>query len=117
MTRSTTETAAAASGSPLSIDLKMLTDATSVSNGMFPEMRTTEPNSPTAFPNESAAPERIAGIRFGRMIRRNVVNGRAPSDAAASSISRSSSMQDRLHRADDEGQRDERSARTTAARV
>ena len=36
-------------------------------------------------------PARIAGLRFGKMIRRKVVSGPAPSEAAASSISRSSS--------------------------
>ena len=64
-TRRTTETAAAASGSSPSIALKMLTEATSVSNGMFPEMRTTEPNSPTAFPNESADPGEDRGHEVG----------------------------------------------------
>ena len=91
MTSSATETAAAAPGSSLSIALKIQTEATSVSKGMFPEMSTIEPNSPTAFPNESAAPDSTAGSRFGRTMRRKVVNGRAPSEAAASSISRSSS--------------------------
>ena len=67
-------------------------------------MSTIEPNSPTALPNESAAPESIAGSRFGRMIRRKVVNGRAPSDAAASSIA----VELLEHRGpDDEGERDE----------
>ena len=55
---------AAASASSLSIDLKIQTGATSVSKGMFPEMRTIQPNSPTAFPNESAA-QSIAGSRLG----------------------------------------------------
>ena len=69
----------------------MYQDDTSVSNGMFPEMRITAPNSPIARPNPSAAPDRIAGRRFGSTIRRKVVNELAPSDVAASSISRSSS--------------------------
>src|SRR5436190_6330035 len=58
---------------------------------MFPEMSTTEPNSPTARANASATPERIAGRTFGRTMRRKIVNRDAPSAAAASSISRSSS--------------------------
>ena len=103
-------------GSSLSIALKMLTEATSVSKGMFPEMRTIEPNSPTALPNESAAPERIAGIRLGRTIRRNVVNGRAPSDAAASSISRSSSRRTGWTARTTKGSVTKRSATTTAVR-
>src|SRR4051812_6525490 len=40
----------------------------------------------------SAPPETIAGMRLGRMMRRNVVPAPAPSDVAASSISLSSSM-------------------------
>ena len=56
-----------------------------------PEMSTTAPNSPTARANASATPERIAGSRFGKMIRRKIGERRAPSEAAASSISRSSS--------------------------
>ena len=58
---------------------------------MLPLISTTEPNSPTARANASAAPETIAGTRLGRMIRANVCRALAPSDAAASSISRSSS--------------------------
>src|SRR6187200_243865 len=59
---------------------------------MLPAMRTTEPNSPTARAKLIAAPERIAGTRFGSTMRRKIVRSPAPSDAAASSISRSSSM-------------------------
>ena len=59
---------------------------------MFPEISTIEPNSPTARANASAAPERIAGTRFGSTIRRKIVALRAPSDSAASSISLSSSI-------------------------
>ena len=61
-------------------------------NGTLPEISTTEPNSPTARANASAAPESIAGVRFGRTIRRNTVQLEAPSEIAASSISRSSSI-------------------------
>ncbi len=61
-----------------------------MSNGRLPEMRTTDPNSPTARANASAAPETIAPVRFGNTIRRKTASEPAPSDAAASSISRSS---------------------------
>ena len=47
------------------------------------------------------------GTRLGRMMRRKIVNGAAPSEAAASSASRSSSDQHRLHGAHDERQRHE----------
>ena len=58
---STTDTAAAVIGASLSICLKTKTDATCVWNGMFPEIRTIEPNSPTARANASAQPLMIAG--------------------------------------------------------
>ncbi len=54
-------------------------------------MITSEPISPTALANASAKPERIPGRMFGKITRRNVVSDEAPSEAAASSISRSSS--------------------------
>ena len=54
-------------------------------------MSTTAPNSPTARAKASVTPERIAGSRFGKTIRRKIAVGRAPSEAAASSISVSSS--------------------------
>ena len=60
-------------------------------NGWLPEMRTTAPNSPIARANASAEPDRMAGSRFGKTIRRKIARRRAPSDAAASSMSRSSS--------------------------
>ena len=97
--------------------LKMYTEATSVSNGMFPEMRTIEPNSPTALPNESAAPERIAGIRFGSTMRRNVWKLEAPSERAASSISWSSSSSTGWTARTTNGSVTKSSATTTAARV
>ena len=86
-----TEAAAAPPESPLSSRPNTYTDTTSVLNGRFPEMSTTAPNSPSARANASTTPERIAGRMLGRMIRRNVCTRPAPSDAAASSISRSSS--------------------------
>ena len=61
--------------------------------GMLPQISTTEPNSPTARANASAAPETIAG----QQVRQHDPAERsgsplAPSDAAASSISGSSSI-------------------------
>src|SRR4051812_7960818 len=69
----------------------MCTDAICVLNGMFPEISTVAPYSLSARANDSAAPARIAGTRFGSTTRRKIVNPLAPSDAAASSISVSSS--------------------------
>src|SRR6266545_3034626 len=91
ISRSTSESAAAPAVSPVPRRPKMYTDATSVLNGRFPEISTTAPNSPTARAKASATPERIAGSRFGKMMRRKIAKRDAPSDAAASSISRSSS--------------------------
>src|SRR6478736_2556354 len=59
---------------------------------MLPATSTTEPNSPTARAKLIAAPERMAGTRLGSTMRRKIVSEPAPSDAAASSISRSSSL-------------------------
>ena len=87
----TTDTAAAPTGSSLSILEKMKYDAASVLNGRLPVSRTSEPNSPTARANARPAPAMMAGARFGMMIRRNTVVRLAPSDSAACSISRSSS--------------------------
>ena len=56
ITSRTTEIAAAPIGLSLSICLKMNIEATCVSNGMLPQIRTIEPNSPTARANASAAP-------------------------------------------------------------
>src|SRR5665213_489990 len=68
----------------------MRTDATSVLNGTSPEISETDPYSPSARAKARPAPVRSAGARLGRMILLNVVNLDAPSDAAASSTSRSS---------------------------
>src|SRR5829696_3523035 len=54
-------------------------------------MSTTAPNSPTARAKASATPDRIAGATVGRTMRRKIAAGDAPSEAAASSTSRSSS--------------------------
>src|SRR5829696_7467027 len=69
----------------------MKTDDTWVLYGRFPVMITSEPNSPTAFANASATPERIPGSTFGKTTRRNVCQFVAPSDFAACSISSSNS--------------------------
>ena len=80
---------------------KMYTEATSVSYGMFPVMITSAPNSPTAFANASATPERMPGRMFGKTIRRNVVADDAPSECAAPSSS-GQALEHGLDRADDE---------------
>ena len=104
---STTATADAPAWSPLWMCWKMKTEATWVLNGRLPEMRTSAPISPTARAKASATPERIPGRMFGRTTRRKTVVSPAPSDRAASSISRVELEQHGLHRADDERQRDE----------
>ena len=65
----------------------------------------------------SAMPERIAGRRFGRTIRRKTVWPRAPSEAAASSISRSSSSSTGCTLRITNGSVSNSSASTTAVRV
>ena len=91
----------------LSMRPKMNTEATSVLNGMLPAMSTTEPNSPTARANASAAPERIAGHEVGQ--------DDPPEDRRRARAERHRRLlhlaveldQHRLHRADDERQRHE----------
>ena len=51
-----------------------------MSKGLLPEIRTIEPNSPTARAKASAAPDTIAGMRLGSTIRRKVVRCEAPSE-------------------------------------
>ena len=63
----------------------------SVRIGMFPEMKTTEPYSPTARANASANPVSHAGRRLGRTTRRSTAARPAPRLAAASSTSASRS--------------------------
>ena len=91
MSRSTLATAAAASTLSFSMLLRMRTEVTSVSKGRLPERSTSDPYSLTPRANERAAPAAMAGTRLGSTIRRNVVKRLAPSDAAASSTSGSSS--------------------------
>ena len=69
---STTLTAAADVVESLSMRENTNTDATSVLKGRLPLISTIAPNSPTARPNASATPARIAGRSAGRTIRRNV---------------------------------------------
>ena len=54
-------------------------------------MRTTEPNSPTARAKARPAPAGPTGRTLGRRTRRSTWRGDAPSEAAASSVSASSS--------------------------
>jgi hypothetical protein len=65
--------------------------AISVRSGMFPEMKTTEPYSPSARANASVNPVTAAGTRIGRRTWRKVCQRPAPSTAAASSTSASRS--------------------------
>src|SRR6478736_3222902 len=79
-------------GRAVSICSRMYCDATWVTAEMFTPMRTTEPYSPIARANASPPPLRIAGVSVGSRTRRKIVQLLAPSDAAASSTSRSASM-------------------------
>jgi hypothetical protein len=90
-TSNTVATAAAPVTLSLSSWLKMCTEATWVLKGRFPEIRTVEPNSLIERAKARAVPAAMAGTMLGRMIRRKIFVGLAPSDAAASSMSRSSS--------------------------
>ena len=83
----------------------MYSEETWVSNGTLPAISTSEPNSPSARANARPLPPRRAGTRLGKTTRRKMVSGWRPSDAAACSISWSSSMQHGLHGPDDERQR------------
>ena len=89
---STTETAAAPASLPDSIWPQMKTEETSVLNGMLPEIRTTSRTRRAPGRRRAATPARMPGSRLGKMIRRKTVKPPAPSEAAASSISRSSSI-------------------------
>ena len=59
--------------------------------GQLPLSSTSEPYSEMARANDRAAPAAIAGTSEGRTIRRRIVSRPAPSEAAASSTSPSSS--------------------------
>ena len=70
-------------------------------------MITSEPNSPTAFANASATPERIPGRMFGKTIRRKVVACRRAERVRRLLDLGVELLQHGLHRADDERKRDE----------
>ena len=95
----------------------MNTEPTSVLLGMFPEIRTTEPNSPRQRASARPPPARIAGMRLGSTIRRKIVEERAPSEAAASSMSRSSSIRTGCTARTTKGSVTKASASRTAQRV
>ena len=83
------------------------TDATSVLNGRLPLISTIEPNSPTARPNASPTPARIAGRSAGRMIRRKIVDGLGAERRGGLLDLAVERHQHGLHRAHDERQRHE----------
>src|SRR5262245_2181917 len=84
---------------------------------MFPVSRTREPNSPIARAKASPQPATIAGVRLGRMMLRKILRFGAPSEAAASSISLSSSIRTGWTARTTNGRVTNRRAATTAARV
>ena len=114
---STTETAEAPGTLPDSIWLRMKTEETSVSKGMFPEIRISEPYSPSARAKASMMPATIPGSRLGKMIRRKMVKPPAPSEVAASSISRSISISSGCTERTTKGRVTKQSATTTATLV
>ena len=69
----------------------MYDEATSVLNGRLPEMRMIDPYSPTARAKASPAPASTDGSTLGRMTRPRTWRRVAPREAAASSVSASSS--------------------------
>jgi hypothetical protein len=110
-------TAEAASRFPFSMKVRTRTDATSVLPGRLPESSTREPYSLIPRAKESAAPAAIAGISDGRITRRNVVNRPAPSEADASSTSRSRDSRTGWTVRTTNGSVTKASARNTAIRV
>src|ERR1700693_5617234 len=92
MASSTIETAAAPARSSFSIRVRIHCDDTSVLPGTAPPIRTTEPNSPIARENASPPPVSSAGVSAGRITVLKIVELFAPSDAAACSDSRSTSI-------------------------
>src|SRR6478609_8892234 len=84
---------------------------------MLPATSTTEPNSPTARAKLIAAPDRMAGTRLGSTMRRRIIACEAPSDAAACSISRSSSSTTGCTERTTKGSVTNSSARRIAQRV
>ena len=70
-------------------------------------MITSAPNSPTAFANASATPDRIPGRMFGKTTRRKVVQLGGAERAGGLLHLGVELEEDGLHRANDERQRDE----------
>ena len=97
--------------------LRMRTEVTSVRKGRLPDSSTSDPYSLTARANDSAAPAAMAGVRLGSTTRRKIVNRLAPSDAAASSASRSSSASTGWTVRTTNGSVTNRNASITAGRV
>ena len=89
MTIKTAAMAVAPSTSYSSNRMTMSCGAISVWNGLFPEIKTIDPYSPTARAKACAKPVTIVGSRVGARIVTNVRSLPAPSVAAASSTSRS----------------------------
>ena len=88
---STTDTAAAAGSWSLWVRLKIHDEATSVLKGRLPEMRTTEPYSPRARAKAMPGPGQEGRGHGGQHHPAEDEGRRAPSEAAASSVSVSSS--------------------------
>ena len=84
----TTDIDAAAWGASLSMSAKI----TMLAIWTLPASSTIAPNSPTPRANDSAAPEKIAWRIEGKTMRLKVVQFEAPSEAAHSSASGSSSI-------------------------
>lgn len=85
----TTDIAAAPVRSSFSIRVRIHCEDTSVLPGTAPPIRTTEPNSPIARENARPAPDNNAGVSDGNTTEVKILAQLAPSDAAASSVSRS----------------------------
>ena len=85
----------------------MYCEATWVSRGMLPPMSTTEPYSPIARAKARPAPLMIAGARVGSTTRRKVVQLRRAERRRGLLDLAVGLDEHRLHRADDERQRDE----------
>ena len=88
-----------------------------MSNGTLPAISTSEPNSPRARENARPLPPRTAGTRFGKTMRRKMVRGPAPSEAAACSMSRSSSISTGWTARTTKGRETSSNATTMPARV
>ncbi len=86
---STMDIAAAPVRSSFSIKVRIHCDDTSVLPGTAPPISTTEPNSPMARENASPAPDNSDGQQRRQHYRGEDFGPLAPSDAAASSTSRS----------------------------